>query len=92
MNRAIKSSLCWRSIKLASRTPVLNICSGEKVLIIYCVRQKTIGMFHSILLLFFCYEDPSVYAFRQCSRQCICEKCYENEGEIDMLRCVVCET
>ena len=35
------------------------------------------------MLLFFCFENPSVYAFRQCGRQCICEKCNENKVEID---------
>ena len=37
-------------------------------------------------------ENPSVYAFRQCGQQCICEKCYENKGDVDILKCVVCRT
>ena len=39
-----------------------------------------------------CYERESVYAFRQCGHQCICEKCYQNKGYIDILKCVVCRT
>ena len=39
-----------------------------------------------------CYERDSVYAFRQCGHQCICEQCYQNEGDISILKCVVCRT
>ena len=39
-----------------------------------------------------CFERDSVYAFRQCGHQCICEQCYENKGDIDILKCVVCRT
>ena len=39
-----------------------------------------------------CYERESVYAFRQCGHQCICDQCYENKGDIDILKCVVCRT
>ena len=36
-----------------------------------------------------CYERESVYAFRQCALQCICEECYQNKGDINILKCVV---
>ena len=39
-----------------------------------------------------CYERESVYAFRQCGHQCICEDCSQNRGKIDILKCVVCRT
>ena len=39
-----------------------------------------------------CYERESVYAFRQCGHQCICENCYQNKGDIDIIKCVVCRT
>ena len=39
-----------------------------------------------------CYERDSVYAFRQCGHQCICQQCYQNKGDIDILKCVVCRT
>ena len=39
-----------------------------------------------------CYERESVYAFRQCGHQCICEQCYQSKGDIDILKCVVCRT
>ena len=39
-----------------------------------------------------CYERDSVYAFRQCGHQCIYEQCYQNKGDIDILKCVVCRT
>ena len=39
-----------------------------------------------------CYERDSVYAFRQCGHQCICEQCYQNKGDINILKCVVCRT
>ena len=39
-----------------------------------------------------CCERDSVYAFRQCGHQCICEQCYQNKGDIDILKCVVCRT
>ena len=39
-----------------------------------------------------CYERDSVYAFRQCGHQCICEQCYQNKGDIDILKRVVSRT
>ena len=39
-----------------------------------------------------CYENDSVYTFRQCGHQCICEQCYQNKGDFDILKCVVCRT
>ena len=39
-----------------------------------------------------CYERDSVFAFRQCGHQCICEQCYQSKGDIDILKCVVCRT
>ena len=35
------------------------------------------------------YARDSIYAFRQCGHQCICEQCYQNKGDIDILKCVV---
>ena len=39
-----------------------------------------------------CLKTDSDFAFRQCGHQCICEQCYQNKGDIDMLKCVVCRT
>ena len=39
-----------------------------------------------------CLEKDSVHAFRQGGHQCICEQCYLNRGDIDILKCVVCRT
>ena len=39
-----------------------------------------------------CYERDSVYAFRQCGHQCICEQRYHYKGDIVKLKCVVCRT
>ena len=39
-----------------------------------------------------CLERDSIYTFRQCGHQCICEQCYQNKGDIDILKCVVCRT
>ena len=39
-----------------------------------------------------CLERDSIYAFRQCGHQCICEQCYQNKSDIDILKCVVCRT
>ena len=39
-----------------------------------------------------CLERDSIYAFRQCGHQCNCEQCYQNKGENDILKCVVCRT
>ena len=38
-----------------------------------------------------CFENPSVYAFRQCGHQCICEDCRTNSN-VEMLKCVGCRT
>ena len=37
-----------------------------------------------------CLERDSDYIFKQCGLQCICEECYQNKGDIDTLKCVVC--
>ena len=39
-----------------------------------------------------CLERDSEYIFKQCGRQCICEQYYQNKGDIDILKCVVCRT
>ena len=39
-----------------------------------------------------CYERDGVYVFRQCGYQSICEQCYQNKGDFDILKCVVCTT
>ena len=39
-----------------------------------------------------CLEKDSDYAFRQCGHQCICEQCYLNKGDVDILKCLVCRT
>ena len=33
-----------------------------------------------------CLERDSVYAFRQCGHQCICEHCYQNKGDVSSRR------
>ena len=39
-----------------------------------------------------CYERDSVYEFRKCGHQCVCEQSYQNKGDIDMIKYVVCRT
>ena len=39
-----------------------------------------------------CLERDSIHAFRQCCHQCICEQCYQNKGDIDIIKCVVRRT
>ena len=39
-----------------------------------------------------CLERDSDYIFKQCGQQCICDQCYQNKGDIDILKCVVCRT
>ena len=34
-----------------------------------------------------CLELESVYIFKQCGHQCICEQCYQNKGNIDIKMC-----
>ena len=38
------------------------------------------------------YERDSVYAFRQCGHQCICDQCYQIKSDTDILKCVLCRT
>ena len=33
-----------------------------------------------------CFEKDNVYAFRQRGHQCVCEECYQNKGDIDILK------
>ena len=37
-----------------------------------------------------CLERDSDYIFKQCGHQCLCEECYRNKGDIDILECVCC--
>ena len=39
-----------------------------------------------------CFEGDSEYIFKQCGHQCICEQCYPNKGDIDILKFIVCRT
>ena len=39
-----------------------------------------------------CLERDSEYIFKQCGHQCICQECYQNKGNIDVLKCVICRT
>ena len=39
-----------------------------------------------------CLERDSDCASKQCGHQCICEQCYRNNCDIDILECVVCRT
>ena len=39
-----------------------------------------------------CLERDSGYIFKQCGHQCICEQCYQNRGNINILKCFVCTT
>ena len=39
-----------------------------------------------------CLERESAYIIKQGGHQCICEQCYQNKGDIDILKCVVCRT
>ena len=39
-----------------------------------------------------CLERDSEYIFKQCGHQCICNHFYQNKGDINTLKCVVCRT
>ena len=39
-----------------------------------------------------CLERDSDYLFKQCGHQCICEECYQNTGNIDIKKIVICRT
>ena len=58
-----------------------NYCNGTNEVVKICNQNCVI-----------CYERDSVYAFRQCGHQCICDECYQNKSDIDILKCVVCRT
>ena len=52
--------------------------------------NEVVKIFNQMCVI--CYERDSVYAFRQCGHQCICEQCYQSKGDINILKCVVCRT
>ena len=52
--------------------------------------NKVVKIFNQKCVI--CFERDSIYAFRQCCLQCICDQCYENKGDIDILTCVICRT
>ena len=58
-----------------------NYCKGT---------NEVVTIFNQKCLI--CYENDSVYAFKQCGHQCICENCYQIRGDIDLLKGVVFRT
>ena len=54
-----------------------NSCNGT---------NEVIKIFNQKIVI--CYERDSDFAFRQCGHQCIFEQCYQNKGDIDILKCV----
>ena len=55
-----------------------NYCNGN---------NEVVKLFNQRCLI--CSERDGVYAFRQCGHQCVCEDCYQNRSDIDLLKCVV---
>jgi len=37
-----------------------------------------------------CLERDSEYIFKKCGHQCICQECYQNKGDVDILKCFIC--
>ena len=37
-----------------------------------------------------CLERDSEYIFKQCGHQCICQNCYQNKGDVNILKCFIC--
>ena len=58
-----------------------NYCRGN---------NEVIKIFNQNCII--CYERDSVYAFRQCGHQCVSEDSYQNRGDIQIIKCVVCGT
>ena len=52
--------------------------------------NKVVKIFNQKCVI--CYERDSIYAFRQCGHQCICEQCYQSNGDISILKCIVSRT
>ena len=52
--------------------------------------NEVVKIFNQKCVIFL--EGDSDYIFKQCGHQCICEECYQNKGDIDILKCVVCRT
>ena len=46
----------------------------------------------TIKTVFYVLNEDSNYFFKQCGHQCICEECYQNKGNIDIIKCFVCRT
>ena len=58
----------------------------------YCNRNNEMVK-SSLQICVICFENPSVYAFRQCGHQVInvfVKKCYEKKCDRDMLKYVFC--
>ena len=48
--------------------------------------NKVVKIFNQKCVI--CLERDSDYVFKQCGHQCICEACFPNKGDIDILKCV----
>ena len=87
---------CWPNVgedeeKEEDEDDVLDDENEDMVETKYCNgNNEVVKNFNQKCVIY--YERDSVYAFRQCGHQCICEQCYQNKGDIDILKCVVCRT
>jgi len=52
--------------------------------------NKVVKIFNQKCVI--CLERDSEYIFKKCGHQCICQECYHNKGNIDILKCVICRT
>ena len=56
-----------------------NYCNGN---------NEVVKMFDRKCVI--CLKTDGAYAFRLCGHQCVCEQNYQNRGDIDISKCVVC--
>ena len=52
--------------------------------------NKVVKIFNQKCVI--CFERDSEYIFKQCGHECLCQECYQNKGNIDLIKCVICRT
>ena len=59
---------------------------------LFCLLVSSTKLTYSssnFVLMFILFSCNKLKVFKQ---KCVCEQCYQNKGDIDILKCVVCRT
>ena len=92
---------CWPSIEQGSMEEDMLRDNGDDIEEVndeselgYCNRSDESNEFVKVFIqkCVICFERDSDYVLKQFGHESLCEQCYQNNGNIDILRCYFCKT